>query len=196
MLRYVMLTLSGIICLAHICAAQELQAVNRTATGDSVIHLNAAPDPGIAWIKNKQFTSGTIEFDVKGKNVLQQSFVGIAFHGVNDSTYDAIYFRPFNFQVPEAGRRGHSVQYISLPSNDWPFLREQYPGKYEHEVNPSTDPNKWFHVKIIVTDTEATAYLNGDRCLTVTLLSTQKTGMMGYWVGNNSSGDWKNLKTN
>lgn len=196
MLRYIMLTLSGIICLTHICTAQELRAVNRTVTGDSIIHLNEAPDAGIAWIENKQFSNGTIEFDVKGKNVLQQSFVGIAFHGVNDSTYDAIYFRPFNFQVPEAGRRGHSVQYISLPANDWPFLREQYPGKYEHEVNPSTNPNKWFHVKIVVTDAEATAYLNGERCLTVPLLSTQKTGMIGYWVGNGSGGDWKNLKIN
>ncbi len=99
MLRYIMLTLSGIICFTYICTARELRVVNRTMVNDSTIHLNEAPGAGIAWIKNKQFASGTIEFDVKGKNVLQQSFVGIAFHGVNDSTYDAIYFRPFNFQV-------------------------------------------------------------------------------------------------
>ncbi len=195
MLRYLLLAFSGIVSFNSICNAQELRAVNRMATSGAVIHLNEAPGPGVAWIKNKQFRKGTIEFDVKGKNVLQQSFVGFAFHGVNDSTYDAIYFRPFNFQVPEAGRRNHSVQYISLPANDWQLLREKYPGKYENEIDPSTDPNKWFHVKIVITDDEAAAYVNGKRCLTVTLLGTQKTGMIGYWVGNGSGGDWKNLKT-
>ncbi len=56
------------------------------------------PDAGIAWINDIRFSDGIIEFDVKGKNVLQQSFVGFAFHGSNDSTYDAVYFRPFNFK--------------------------------------------------------------------------------------------------
>ncbi|WP_142684148.1 family 16 glycoside hydrolase [Chitinophaga polysaccharea] len=194
MLRYILFAFIGIVSFNSICAAQELRTVNRTATGNDVIHLNEAPGAGVAWIRNKQFDKGTIEFDVKGKDVLQQSFVGFAFHGVNDSTYDAIYFRPFNFQVPEAGRRSHSVQYISLPANDWELLREKYPGKYENEIDSSTDPNKWFHVKIVVTDDEAAAYVNGKRCLTVTLLGTQKTGMVGYWVGNGSGGDWKNLK--
>lgn len=195
MLRYLLFTLSGIAFFNTMCVAQELRTVNRTATSTPNVHLNEAPGPGVAWITNKQFGKGTIEFDVKGKDALQQSFVGVAFHGVNDSTYDAIYFRPFNFQVPDAGRRSHSVQYISLPANDWQLLREKYPGKYENEIDPSTDPNKWFHVKIVITDEEATAYVNGNRCLTVTLLGTQKTGMIGYWVGNGSDGDWKNLKT-
>ncbi|SEW21281.1 family 16 glycoside hydrolase [Chitinophaga arvensicola] len=194
MLRRAILIFNYLVCSAGVCLAQELRVVNRTMVSDSIVHLNEAPGPGIAWIKGKEFSNGTIEFEVRGKNVLQQSFVGIAFHGVNDSTYDAIYFRPFNFQVPEAGRRSHSVQYISLPANDWPFLREQYPGKYEHEVDPETDPNKWFHVKVVVAFPEVDVYVNGKRCLTVSQLSKQKTGMIGYWVGNGSAGDWRNFK--
>ncbi|MGO4289502.1 family 16 glycoside hydrolase [Chitinophaga sp. RAB17] len=194
MLRRFSITLTFLSFLAFMATAQELRVVNRGIIRDSsAIHLNEAPGAGIAWINNKDFADGTIEFDAKGKNKLQQSFVGIAFHGVNDSTYDAIYFRPFNFQVPEAGRRGHSVQYISLPLHDWAALRQDYPGKYESEIDATTDPNKWFHVKIIVSSPEVSVYVNGQRCLTVSQLSTQKKGMIGYWVGNGSAGDWKNL---
>lgn len=195
MLRHLSLTLIYLLFLAGTTAAQALRVVNRGMVKDSPnIHLNEAPGAGIAWITDKEFANGTIEFDVKGKNKLQESFVGIAFHGVNDSTYDAVYFRPFNFQVPEAGRRRHSVQYVSLPAYDWSLLRQDYPGKYENEVDPATDPNKWFHVKIIVSSPEVSVYVNEQRCLTVSQLSTQKKGMIGYWVGNGSAGDWKNLK--
>lgn len=195
MLRHLFLTLTYLLFLAGTAAAQELRVVNRGMVKDSSnIHLNERPGVGIAWITNSDFADGTIEFDAKGKNKLQQSFVGFAFHGVNDSTYDAVYFRPFNFQVPEAGRRGHSVQYVSLPAYDWSLLRENYPGKYENEIDATTDPNKWFHVKIIVSSPEVSVYVNGQRCLTVSQLSTQKKGMIGYWVGNGSAGDWKNLK--
>lgn len=196
MLRYALLTFCYLVYLVGTCQAQELRVVNRTMVSDSIVHLNEAPDVGIAWIKDKQFSNGTIEFDVRGKDLLQQSFVGFAFHGVNDSTYDAVYFRPFNFQVPEAGRRGHSVQYVSMPVNDWSKLREELPGKYEHDVDPASDPNKWFHVKIVVAFPEVDVYINGKRCLTISQLSKQKTGMVGYWVGNGSAGDWRNLKIN
>jgi hypothetical protein len=193
MFRHIFITLTSLVFINLNGMAQELQAVNRIATGDAVIHLNEAPGAGVAWIKGSDFGNGTIEFDVKGKNVLQRSFVGIAFHGVNDSTYDAVYFRPFNFQVPEKGRRAHSVQYISLPNHEWFQLRDEFPGKYENEIDPTTDPNAWFHVKIVINFPEVSTFINGKRCLSVTQLSKQKSGMVGYWVGNGSAGDWKNL---
>jgi len=48
-------------------------------------------------VKGVEFSNGTIELDIRGKDLFQQSFVGIAFHGVDNETYDGIYFRPFNF---------------------------------------------------------------------------------------------------
>ncbi|MBS0026280.1 family 16 glycoside hydrolase [Chitinophaga sp. 22321] len=194
MLRYTGITFICLFLLVITAEAQELRVVNRGMIKDSVIHLNEAPGMGVVWITQSNFSNGAIEFDVKGKNLLQKSFVGIAFHGVNDTTYDAVYFRPFNFQVPEAGRRGHSVQYISLPAHDWQQLRQDFPGKYENEIDPSTNPNKWFHVKVVVAYPEVSVYVNEERCLTVSQLSTQKTGMIGYWVGYGSAGDWKNLE--
>jgi len=64
----------------------HLQVVNREITisandpGKGIVHLNGKPGDGLAWINNTTFKSGTIEFDVKGKNIMQQSFVGVAFH--------------------------------------------------------------------------------------------------------------------
>lgn len=193
MYRHFSIAVTCLLLLTGTCFAQQLRLVNRSLIQDSVIHLNKADGPGVAWISHQEFSNGIIEFDVKGKNVLQQSFVGLAFHGQNDSTYDAVYFRPFNFQVPEPVRRSHSVQYISLPKYDWFTLRDQYPGKYENEVDTATDPDRWFHVKLVIEFPEIMAYVNGKKCLSVTQISSLKTGMVGYWVGNGSSGEWKNI---
>ena len=193
MYRHFSIAVTCLLLLTGTCFAQQLRLVNRSLIQDSVIHLNKADGPGEAWISHQEFSNGIIEFDVKGKNVLQQSFVGLAFHGQNDSTYDAVYFRPFNFQVPEPVRRSHSVQYISLPKYDWFTLRDQYPGKYENEVDTATDPDRWFHVKLVIEFPEIMAYVNGKKCLSVTQISSLKTGMVGYWVGNGSSGEWKNI---
>src|SRR5689334_22803590 len=68
----------------------------RPAAEPGSIHMNDAEGEGHAWLNHTKFTNGTIEVDIKGKDKLQSSFVGIAFHGVNDSTFEAVYFRPFN----------------------------------------------------------------------------------------------------
>jgi len=185
----------------HVSGSNRFQLINRAITisadkqGKNIIHLDSNSNAGVAWISDLTFEKGIIEFDAKGKNVLQQSFVGIAFHGINDSTYDAVYFRPFNFQSTDSIRRSHSVQYISLPKHDWPLLREMYPGKYENALINKTDPESWFHVKIETDYKNITIYLNEDQkpSLVVKPLSNSTTGKIGFWVGNNSSGDFANL---
>jgi len=65
---------------------KKYTVVNRTiSTGTEVgsVHLSDAEGEGFAWINNEKFTYGTIEVDIKGKDKLQGSFVGIAFHGMN-----------------------------------------------------------------------------------------------------------------
>ena len=126
----------------------------------AIVHIDAKPSSGVAWLKDINFENGVIEFDVKGKNVQQQSFVGIAFHGVNDSTYDAVYFRPFNFQSDDAVRRSHSVQYINMPKYEWYYLREKFPGKYENALTKPVDPDKWFHAKIVIDKNAVNVFVN------------------------------------
>jgi hypothetical protein len=83
----------------------------------SALRFDERSGDGIAWWPETNFANGTIEFDVRGKDVFQKSFVGIAFHGVDEKTYDAVYFRPFNFRASDPARRNHAVQYVSMPTS-------------------------------------------------------------------------------
>lgn len=165
------------------------------------ISLSKDEGEGVAWIKGIEFSNGVIEFDVRGENIKQHSFVGIAFHGVNDETFDAIYLRPFQFQEQDQLLRDHSIQYISLPDFTWRKLREQFPGKYEHSIDPSPDPDSWIRVRVVIKDAVISTYINGNKepSLVVNKVTAIKTGSIGFYVADTSGGDFANLtitKTN
>jgi hypothetical protein len=101
-----------------------------TGTPGKGVQLNEAPGDGLMILKGADMADGVIELDIKGSNKFQQSFVGLAFNIQNPTTFDAIYFRPFNFKSDDPVRRTHTVQYVSMPGNDWEKLRNQFPGKY------------------------------------------------------------------
>jgi hypothetical protein len=159
-----------------------------------VIHLYASANDGLLWLNDSDFKNGVIEMDIKGKNAPGQSFVGIAFHGADNATFDAIYFRPFNFKNPE--RKTHSVQYVAMPDNDWSKLRTSFPGKYENKVIPVPDPDDWFHMKMVVSYPNVKVYVNdsAEPSLEIEQLSTRKGGKVALWVGNGSEGWFRNLK--
>jgi hypothetical protein len=159
------------------------------------VRLSEAPGDGVAFLPGIEFADGTIEFDIRGKDVPQQSFVGVAFHGVDGSTYDAIYFRPFNFKAAAPVNLSHAVQYHSLPVYTWQKLRTEQPGKYEQAVNPVPDPNAWFHTRVVIANPTARVFVGDakDPCLVVNLLNDRKKGRVGLWTGNNSGGDFANL---
>lgn len=147
------------------------------------------------WINGVSFSTGTIEIDLKGKDVYQHSFVGIAFHGANGSTFDAVYFRPFQFLTTDSVRKTRGVQYISLPENTWQVLREKQNGIYEKSVLPAPDPNDWFHAAITVTKNEVLVYVNNAATpvLRVSLLSKRKTGWIALYTADRSGGSFANL---
>ncbi len=173
--------------------ARTIRTINQP--GYKGIQFDDQPGAGLLRLNNSNLSDGTIEFDVKGRNIPQKSFVGIAFHIQNDTTYDAIYFRPFNFKNADTLRRPRSVQYISLPKYDWPRLREEHPGKYENKVNPVPDPEEWFHAKVVILNGTIKVYVNQSTwpSLVVEKLSGVTTGGFGLWVGNGSDGSFANL---
>lgn len=173
------------------------RAMSRFTKGSKdILRLDDRPGEGLAWLPNIQAGNGSIEFDVKGKNVLQKSFVGIAFHGVDNKTYDAIYFRPFNFNSEDSVRRGHALQYISIPDHGWKTLRDQQPGEYEHPLNTPADPDSWFHAKIVLDYPKVSVFVNDSKtpCLVVKQLNDRKKGRVGFWVGDGSDGEFANLR--
>lgn len=155
---------------------------------------------GIAWLKGIEFSNGTIEFDVRGENIKQHSFVGIAFHSKNDSTFDAVYLRPFQFLEDEP-LKSRAIQYISLPNYTWQVLREKAPGKYEHSIDPAPDPDSWVRMRIVIKDADITVYINGssEPSLVVEKVTNVKSGAVGFYVADTSGGDFANItitKTN
>jgi hypothetical protein len=177
------------------------RVVNREAKlikedGQTSIYFEAKNQQGgVAWLDNFEFTNGTIEVDIKGSNTKGRSFVGIAFRGANDSTYDVVYFRPFNFDSV-SNLVGHSVQYISHPDYPWYKLREEHPGQYESSVNPAPDPEKFFHAKIVVEKPKIRVYVNNgsEPSLVVKELTDRTGGKIGLWMDFLSEGTFANLK--
>lgn len=173
---------------------------NRSATlitkdGTTAVRLAGSGESGFVRLENLQFGDGTIELDLCGKNIPQQSFLGVAFHGTDARTYDAVYFRPFNFRSADAARRLRAVQYVSHPAHTWQKLREQFPGKYEKAVNPVPDPDDWFHVRLVIAWPKVAVFVNDARepCLVVDQLSERKQGWIALWVSV-AGGDFANLK--
>ena len=191
----------GAQALAQGTAPPIARTVNRAHTvaqeaGKAIVRLDAKPGDGFAVVQGAPFDEGTIELDVRGEDVQQQSFVGVAFNVQNDSTYEAVYMRPFNFRTPDTARAKRAVQYVSQPTWPWQRLRTETPGKYEKPVLPIPDPTSWVHLRLVITRTQVSVYANGgdEPDLVVTRLGDAKPGPVALWVGNNSRGDFANLK--
>ena len=167
-----------------------------TDDGVKSVQLSAQQGDGVAWLKDILFSNGIIELDIRGKNLVQQSFVGIAFHGMKKDSLEAIYFRPFNFNSTDSTRKSHAVEYVFHPDFPWERLRKENPGIYEKGIDPAPKPDYWFHVKIVVHYPEIKVYVNNSLTpsLTVQELNSRQEGKIGLWVGNNSGGDFANLK--
>lgn len=189
--------------LAKLYKNGKLKAVNRNieiVSGDSGAYLKISESKkeGIVWLPIKDFTKGTIEIEMRGKDVFQQSFIGVAFHGVDDNSYDAVYCRPFNFFAKDSVRRIHAVQYISHPNFTWEKLRNERNAVFEKEINNPPNPNDWFSMKLVIDNTTVKAYINNETqpSLMVEKLSNRTAGKIGLFTADNSGGDFRSIKIN
>ena len=182
--------------LQKLLKEKKLEVINVTVTPLTDGSKQGVSCDGVAWLKGVTFTNGTIEIDLRGKDVFQKSFLGIAFHGVDTVTYDVIYFRPFNFNSEDPVRKIHAVQYTSEPTWNWHKLREERNGVYEKAVTPAPGATDWFHGKIVVSGTTITVYVNNSSTpsLVVEKLNDRKTGLIGIWSSPGAlPGDFANL---
>jgi hypothetical protein len=186
--------------LAERLAAGKLRVVNREATKSQGkadgVHLSEKAENGLAWIEGTDFAEGTIDVDVRGRDLQGQSFVGIAFHGKDDKTYECVYVRPFNFRTTDPDRHQHAVQYISMPDYDWPRLRKEFPEEFENPVDASVVPTDWVPLRIVVKGKTIQITVGKVTAPTLEVRKLQQLdrGMIGLWVGNGSDGDFANLR--
>lgn len=189
--------------LATLYKKGKLKPINREikiVSSDSGAYLKIAQgkNEGIVWLPFKDFKNGTIEIQMRGKDVFQRSFIGIAFHGIDDSTYDAVYCRPFNFSAKDSIRRIHAVQYISHPHFTWDRLRKESNAVFEKEIINPPDPGSWFSMKLVIEGTTVKAFINNSAypSLTVKKLSNPSPGKIGLFTADSSGGDFKNIRIN
>lgn len=187
--------------LKKIVEGKGWKVINRTAStlkekDKKGVRFDEKEGAGFAWLDSLVFRNGTIEFDVRGRNVLQKSFVGVAFQAADENNYDLVYFRPFNFRSDDPARRSHSVQYMAAPDHDWRKLRAQFPGKYENSIESTPDPDGWFHARIVVDGKKVNVFVDNAAkpVLEVEKLTESREGKIGLWLGDESDGQFANLK--
>jgi len=186
--------------LAEFLTAKKLRAVNREVTPSQAnprgVHVSEKEGNGVVWIEGSNFSQGTIDLQIRGRDVMQRSFVGVAFHGKDDNTYEAVYLRPFNFRSEDPTRRQHAVQYIMSPDYDWPRLRKEFPEEFENPVDQAIVPTDWVPVKVLVMDKTVQISVGQAKApaLEVRKLGQLDSGMVGLWVGNGSDGDFANVR--
>ena len=193
-------------------STQGLKLVNVTAEpvtykGRKAVRVTdaAPPDLGdegrLAVLTNTDFQDGTIEVDLTGAPLPNagegaRGFVGLAFRvAPAESHFECIYLRPTNGRAEDQVRRNHSVQYISIPGFPWPFMRKNFPEKYETHVD--LVPGEWTKVKIEVKGDKASLFVN-DSSQPTFLVNDLKQGVtkgaIALWVGNGTVAHFSNLR--
>jgi hypothetical protein len=167
--------------LRKIAAGKGWTVHNATAEavedrGKSAVRLRAKGDSasgiaGLALADGVEFSTGVIEVYLKGRDV-RPSFLGVAFNAKDEKTFEAVYFRPFNFKA-DGVFTGRAVQYIAWPESTWEKLRKDQPGKFEGPVSSVPDANDWFQARVEVGENQVRVYVNGaaEPCLTVDRLA-------------------------
>lgn len=160
--------------------------------GVRVASIRTTPGQVIAWLDDVEIGDGVIELDIRGKDEFQKSFPGIVFRAANDSLFDAVFLRPFNFRATDTLRHQHAVQYVSLPNYDWDRLRTERPEEFENPVSPEPDPNGWVHVRLVLAGKRVSVYVSEgtEPDLVIDALNDRARGRVGLF----NPGDFANLR--
>jgi len=178
---------------------KKIKAVNRIISlyedSPDTVEMNAEDGDGLGILEDLEFDKGIIEVELLGENNPGKSFIGIAFNIQNDNTFEAIYFRPFNFVAEEQIRKDHMVQYIFHPEFTWRKLRAERTGEFEDEISDPPNPEYWFKAIIRINDAKVEVYINeiSEPVLSVDRLTSTKSNKIGVWTGFGSSGRFRNM---
>ena len=155
----------------------------------------------LAVLTDTEFQDGTIEVDLTGEPLPNagegaRGFVGVAFRvNADQSRFECIYLRPTNGRAEDQIRRNHSVQYISIPGYPWPFMRKNFPEKYETYVD--LIPGEWTKVRIEVKGEKARLYVHDQQQPTIIINDLKQgvtKGAVALWVGNGTLAHFSDLK--
>lgn len=140
----------------------------------------------VAYPTGLNFKDGIIDLDIAvpaGKD----GFAGIAFRIKDNHHYETLYFRP--------GSSGtiNAIQY--MPEKGWEFNWWDYE-KDQYQAKADIPLTGWFHVRAVVKGRTLTVYLNNAEQPAMVrddLDTSLAAGSVGFWLGNCSSGAYRNL---
>ncbi len=191
---------NNVLDLVKLQKENKLIAVNRSVSlvndaDGEYLKVSEDKDQGLVWLPINTFKTGKIVVEMRGKDIAQRSFIGVAFHTKNDSTYDAVYCRPFNFHSTDSVKRIHAVQYVSHPFYTWKYLRDNRNAEFEKEIKNAPDPNGWFEMTLKINKTTVEVFINNsvNPVLSISKLSSIDNGKIGLYVGDNSGGDFRKI---
>ena len=192
-------------------SVDQLKPVNvKTETvthkGRKALSVREAPPGGgdlerLVILTKTDFQDGIIEVDLTGEPGPgaaegARGFVGVAFRVAPDqSRFECIYLRPTNGRAEDQVRRNHSVQYVSMPGFPWPFLRKNFPEKYETYVDLVA--GEWTKVKIDVRGEKARLYVNGVEQPTLIVNDLKQgvsKGLVALWIGPGTVAHFANVR--
>jgi hypothetical protein len=139
----------------------------------------------VAYPKDLNFTDGEIELDMASSN--GNEYLGLAFRIRDAHHYQTLYFRPASSGTINA------IQYMPEKKDEfnwWDYEADKYQSK---ATLPAT---AWFHIKAVVKGQQLTVYVDHQPkpAMIYNALDPElKSGSVGFWFGNSSSGAYKNL---
>ncbi len=115
---------------------------------------------------------------------------------MDDSTFETVYCRPFNFLAEDSIRLIRAIQYISHTLYSREKLRTEQSGEFEKEIIDPPDPTCWFKMKLEIEDKIVKGFINDKDMpsLTVQKLNDISSGKIGIFAADNSGGDFETVK--
>jgi hypothetical protein len=182
---------------ATFLSADGLNAFNRSVEVDDtgIVHLDARPRAGVAWLQGVTFSQGRITLEVRGLEKPFESYVGVAFHGKDDQAYDAVFVRLVNLKAFDVERRPRAVHYVSHPGHTWLSRRQGMHFQSEGRVAAPPPVEAWVRLELEIEGKTLRVRAGDDDtvALQVELLNDRLDGRVGLWVGENSEGWFRGL---
>lgn len=137
----------------------------------------------VAYPRDLLFKDGIIEADIASP--YGGGYIGLAFRIKDGHHFETVYFRTASSYKPEA------MQYmpqIGEVFNYWRYSDHIYQAKAKLPFK------KWFHVKLVVKGTQLNVFVNDEQVFAYNDLNKDiDRGSVGFWLGTNLVGAYKNL---
>ncbi len=131
----------------------------------------------LGFVKNANFTNGTIEFDTvfsADSSESKKDETGLIWRAQSEGDYELMHFRDYEFGTP------YGMHY--MPVNDTEHPLQLYYGPGHNPVNVDKPLGVWTHVKVVVSGTEGEVFV-GDMDKPALYINDMKQGIQTGWVG-------------